>query len=163
MSTDWYSIATLPGVRYEYTELDKARRSCADKNSVKKGDVYPHVQHDEMKFQLSVENSRGQQIALARATPLWDGNDSYEKKNVIRTEISHSNISYRISLNSYGLEFGSLVCIKEESENAYQVFDKFLNAYQVFVIFTGCHAALKTYIYMIHHPKEHDQLSIYLN
>ncbi|XP_057797371.1 uncharacterized protein LOC131013311 [Salvia miltiorrhiza] len=70
-------VEALPEQRYEYTELDKARKSCT-KKAAKKGDLFPDGQSPDMRFDMIIKNGKGQELAWASATPLWVGNDSYQ-------------------------------------------------------------------------------------
>ncbi|XP_057791158.1 uncharacterized protein LOC131008288 [Salvia miltiorrhiza] len=123
--SDGIGLITLPDVRYEYTKLDQvSRSSCVAKKRVKKGrNTYPDVLSGNMRFDLSVENSRGQQISWGSASPLWVGNDAYMmisggEAHHTNTNTSHSKISYMISLSSSSeIEFGSLFTSLDWSTN----------------------------------------------
>ncbi|XP_057791162.1 uncharacterized protein LOC131008291 [Salvia miltiorrhiza] len=70
-------VVALPEPRYEYTVVDRARKSCT-KKAAKKGELFPDGQSPDMRFDMSVKNGKGQELAWASATPLWVGNDSYQ-------------------------------------------------------------------------------------
>ncbi|KAG8364947.1 hypothetical protein BUALT_Bualt18G0051600 [Buddleja alternifolia] len=115
------SVIDFPGLRYEYTELDKSKRSCLAKKNVKKGEIYPDGHSYDMKFDMSVKNSKGEQFAWGYAIPLFVGNELYEMNNRIIavnsvgpvsdtgfTVISEPersavplNISYKVSINPF--------------------------------------------------------------
>lgn len=123
---DRHGLLPLPSVTYEYTEVAKVRRWCAVDKPVKRGrgrNTYPDVHSDNMRFDLSVQNSKGQTFAWVYASPLWAGNDAYKKKIMMiseayNTNTSHSNVSYRLSLSSSSeLKFGSVFASLNWSAN----------------------------------------------
>ena len=63
----------LPGLKYEYTETDSISKTCAKKKGVKhKGQVYPDGHSLDMRFDMSVRNSKGQ-VGWGHAFPLFVG------------------------------------------------------------------------------------------
>lgn len=61
----------LPGLKYEYTETDSISKACAKKKGVKhKGQVYPDGHSLDMRFDMSVRNSKGQ-VGWGHAFPLF--------------------------------------------------------------------------------------------
>ncbi|XP_057791159.1 uncharacterized protein LOC131008289 [Salvia miltiorrhiza] len=117
-------VESLPEPRYEYTEVDRATKSCT-KKAAKKGDLYPDGQSPDMRFDMNIKNGKGQELAWASATPLWVGNDSYQggdgwgnlvevqpieavsyaESTAVRkrdsTTFSPTKISYNIRINPY--------------------------------------------------------------
>ncbi|KAH6764285.1 hypothetical protein C2S51_015534 [Perilla frutescens var. frutescens] len=118
---DGNELVTLPDVIYEYTKLNRvSRTSCTTKKPVNKGNTYPDVHSDNMRLDMSVQNSRGENFAWVYVTPLWVGNDLYQKKNKKEISGPYSNISYMIRLSSSTeLEFGYLFDRLNWSTNHY--------------------------------------------
>ncbi|KAF5960210.1 hypothetical protein HYC85_001419 [Camellia sinensis] len=104
------------GLRYEYTETDRVRKSCLAKMQPAKknwtGDRYPKGNSYDMSFDTSVKDSMGK-IAWGYAVPIFVGNESYgqyhyvlvsnstHKKPEVEENKSFSgplNISYEISI-----------------------------------------------------------------
>ncbi|KAI3466117.1 hypothetical protein Pfo_022780 [Paulownia fortunei] len=129
-SSDEIDVVAFPGLRYEYTELDRVGRSCPVKKPVKEGNTYPDAHSYDMRFDMSVKNSKGEQFAWGYATPLSVGNDLYERNNMVvavdsmglesaagftafsepenSSNTSPSNISYKISINPFSqVKFGN--------------------------------------------------------
>ncbi|XP_073141935.1 uncharacterized protein [Henckelia pumila] len=80
-STDGgYSPAvSFSGLRYEYTELDKAKKLClVEKVEKKNGNIYPDAMSYNMRFDMSVENSNGEKFAWGYAEPLSVGNELFQ-------------------------------------------------------------------------------------
>ncbi|XP_073030850.1 uncharacterized protein [Primulina eburnea] len=74
-----YVAGSFSGLRYEYTELDKAKRLCrVEKVEKKKGNIYPDAQSYNMRFDMSVENSNGKKFAWGYTVPLSIGNEVYQ-------------------------------------------------------------------------------------
>ncbi|XP_078169503.1 uncharacterized protein LOC144563915 [Carex rostrata] len=63
-STDIYSSTDVPGLKYEYTELDRARKYCNIKNfDSKMTGKFPDAQsYMDMRFYFSVRDTKGRQI-----------------------------------------------------------------------------------------------------
>ncbi|KAG8364942.1 hypothetical protein BUALT_Bualt18G0051100 [Buddleja alternifolia] len=137
-SYDGGSEIDFPGLRYEYTELDKAKRSCLVKKNVKKGEIYPDGHSYDMKFDMSVKNSKGEQFAWGYASPLFVGNELYEMNNrlieadsvgtvsdtgfAVISEPERNavplNISYKISINPFPhAKFGNSLSTLNLSRN----------------------------------------------
>ncbi|KAL0320678.1 UNVERIFIED_CONTAM: hypothetical protein Sradi_5329300 [Sesamum radiatum] len=111
----------FPWLRYEYTELERAKGSCSVKKPGKKGNVYPDGHSYDMRFDMSVKNAKGKQFAWGFAVPVSVGDQLYETRNMFiavdsmasapgfaaisepETSVSKGplNISYRISINPY--------------------------------------------------------------
>ncbi|KAL2247525.1 UNVERIFIED_CONTAM: hypothetical protein Sindi_2604800 [Sesamum indicum] len=114
-------LVVFPWLRYEYTELERARGSCTVKKTGKKGSVYPDGHSYDMRFDMSVKNAKGKQFAWGSAVPVSVGDQLYETRNMLvavdsvafapgfaaisEPEMSANkgplNISYRISINPY--------------------------------------------------------------
>ncbi|KAJ3708919.1 hypothetical protein LUZ61_012624 [Rhynchospora tenuis] len=60
-STERYRSSSVPGLKYKYTELERARKYCEIKNTnPKKTGKYPDVQsYMDMRFDLSVQDGNG--------------------------------------------------------------------------------------------------------
>ncbi|KAI5662575.1 hypothetical protein M9H77_21898 [Catharanthus roseus] len=113
----------FPGLKYEYTELAKARNSCPKKKpAVKDGSRYPKADSNEMRFQISI-NHHGEVIGRGDVVPLSIGDDIYQGHVLVLSEpeeeghaeiisedvetsnsTSPMNISYRISFNDMTLK-----------------------------------------------------------
>uniref|UniRef100_A0A5B6Z5T6 RING-type E3 ubiquitin transferase n=1 Tax=Davidia involucrata TaxID=16924 RepID=A0A5B6Z5T6_DAVIN len=98
----------LEGLKYEYTEIDNARRTCMKKMTVKgKGGTYPDAYSSNMRFDMTVRNIKGQ-IAWGYSSPLSVGDKIYKAlvtfassaESAIQVNNSHGrvlNISYVMS------------------------------------------------------------------
>ncbi|XP_073137757.1 uncharacterized protein [Henckelia pumila] len=120
-STDGtYPAVFFSGLRYEYTELDKAKKLCGVEKVLekKKGNIYPNAKSYNMKFDMSVENSNGERFAWGNAVPLSVGNEMYQgdrgiefapvsaavKEAVLeaqKTGSGPSNMSFTVSVNPF--------------------------------------------------------------
>ncbi|KAK3204169.1 hypothetical protein Dsin_018215 [Dipteronia sinensis] len=119
-------LVGLPGFKYDYSLLDVARKSCVHKNRVRhKGKTYPNAYSVDMRFDMSIKNSKGQK-ARGFASPLFVGDRFFEHqlygrqlvKPSLRSNASvvqlisnhHSsllNISYKMSFTpEFGFKFG---------------------------------------------------------
>lgn len=119
-----YDRVGVPGLKYEYTELDKVRKLCSRK-SVKKGETYPNGHSYEMRFDMTVRTSKGN-FGWGYAVPIFIGNESFEQYPVAvspssswgdyaeialepAAEVNNAplNVSYRISLSpEYDVKMG---------------------------------------------------------
>ncbi|GMI77620.1 hypothetical protein like AT4G21700 [Hibiscus trionum] len=71
-------LKNVPGLRYEYTEVDSARRSYASKNLADhKGKTYPNGNSTDMRFDILVVDSKGE-LAWGVANPLFVGDQPYK-------------------------------------------------------------------------------------
>lgn len=102
----------LLGVKYEYTVIDTLRETCVKKNAARgKGKTYPNEYSLDMRFDMSVRNSKGQ-VASGYSAPFYVGNQLYRYQffgyqtsspQVSQTQFSATsnssivNISYKIS------------------------------------------------------------------
>ncbi|KAK3005689.1 hypothetical protein RJ639_017615 [Escallonia herrerae] len=113
------SVAGAPGVKYEYTEMERVKRSCQVQRPVKKKwETYPKGNSSDMRFDLSVKSSQGN-TAWGYGAPVFVGDQFYEGRDSVvisdsalefsevqslpSVEVKTSstgpvNISYRISL-----------------------------------------------------------------
>ncbi|XP_052177669.1 uncharacterized protein LOC127791956 [Diospyros lotus] len=108
-------------LRYEYTEIERARKSCPTKKPAKrKGRRYPKGDSYDMKFDMSVMESTRKVVAWGNAVPVSVGNKSYEaygswyysrSTNVIpeagekKSARGPVNISYTISIQAYASSY----------------------------------------------------------
>ncbi|XWS18389.1 hypothetical protein CRYUN_Cryun32bG0039300 [Craigia yunnanensis] len=71
---------SAPGLKYEYTKVDGASRSCAKKNIAKhKGKTYPDGGSIDMRFAMLVIDSKGKS-AWGIANPLFVGDQPYKHR-----------------------------------------------------------------------------------
>lgn len=129
---------SLSGLRYEYTQVGKAKESCPKKVVVKKnGDNFPKGNSYDMRFDMSVKHSE-EEIAWGNGVPIFVNSEHYGENSVIivdsgseeveestSIDSSQMNISYRItffniilkeqisSLNSSLNQLGQLVISAE--------------------------------------------------
>lgn len=72
----WEVSRGLQGVQYKYTEIDRVRKSCAEKITARgKGSMYPDGYSSDMSFDMLVSDSKGQ--AHGYSSPLFVGDQSY--------------------------------------------------------------------------------------
>ncbi|GMH19522.1 hypothetical protein Nepgr_021363 [Nepenthes gracilis] len=105
--------AVLPNMRYQFTQIERARNYCANKKMIikHKGRHFPNAYSSDMKFGIRVRQNKGQ-TAFGHAIPLSVGprflQDSYATylseieswktpTQVNRAETGLLNISYRIN------------------------------------------------------------------
>ncbi|KAL3848639.1 hypothetical protein ACJIZ3_010521 [Penstemon smallii] len=108
VSSDENDMVVFPGLKYEYTVLNKVRNSCpVRKELVKEKKTYPDGRSLEMKFDMLIKNSKGKNIAWGSAMPLSVGNDFYQRHSNQAYEaekkmvsLSPFNISYKIWIRS---------------------------------------------------------------
>ncbi|GFS34632.1 DUF2921 family protein, putative [Actinidia rufa] len=120
-----YNMVGVSGLRYEYTQTERARNSCPAKKIVKwKRERYPKGDSYDMRFDMSVKDFVGKR-AWGYAVPIFVGNQTYEQslsrswdgKSEVEARTSVSgpmNISYRIiiaKLGVYDYETGLLCMI----------------------------------------------------
>ncbi|KAE8716953.1 Glucan synthase-like 1 isoform 1 [Hibiscus syriacus] len=103
-------LKNVPGLRYEYTEVDSARRIYASKNVAEhKGKTYPIGDSIDMRFEMMLIDSKGE-AAWGVANPLFVGDQPYKYQpygllsmsTVSAAHLSNNdsrllNISYEIS------------------------------------------------------------------
>ncbi|KAL2476342.1 Protein of unknown function (DUF2921) [Abeliophyllum distichum] len=115
-------VSGLPGLKYEYTELDRVKKTCPVKKAVKmEGMQYPDGHSYDMRFDMSVKHSKTQ-VAWGNAVPLFVGNEIYDQSGVFIVDSMESevgfgtiseadkktngplNISYKLSVNPFPQE-----------------------------------------------------------
>ncbi|KAK9681967.1 hypothetical protein RND81_10G040200 [Saponaria officinalis] len=65
--------AALPSMKYEYTEIDRVRKFCAETKGIKrKGKNFPDPYSQDLKFDMDVKNSKGS-LAWGKANPVFVG------------------------------------------------------------------------------------------
>ncbi|XP_059663998.1 uncharacterized protein LOC132309731 [Cornus florida] len=91
-----YAMSGAAGLKYEYTEMDRVKKLCpVKKPSKNKGLRYPSGNSYDMRFDMSVKDSKGRSFR-GSAAPISVGDQFYEWGHV-ETEAYHSiplNISY---------------------------------------------------------------------
>ncbi|CAK7356202.1 unnamed protein product [Dovyalis caffra] len=107
-------LVGIPGLRYEYTVVDKARKSCLEKQPSKtKGRRYPDANSNDMRFDMAVKNSKGRRILgwgfskpifvgdqIARQSNYLISSSSRAGNSLVKRKTNHStplNISYQMS------------------------------------------------------------------
>lgn len=135
---NWKLSRGFPGLQYKYTEIDRVRKSCAEKITARGKGKYPDGYSSDTAFSMLVTNSQGQ-VAQGRSSPLFVGDQSYDGRpygvSVISTtgnvkppsfQYSNSlNISYTINFNpSPGFKFGSEVSATEVKISAEGLYNK---------------------------------------
>ncbi|GFZ05739.1 DUF2921 family protein, putative [Actinidia rufa] len=130
-----YNMVGVLGLRYKYTQIERARNSCPAKNHVKwKRERYPAGNSYDMRFDMSVKDFVGKR-AWGYAVPIFVGNQTYEQspftsvsiswdgKSEVeaRTSVGPMNISYRISItkldpsiSGFGISSSNLSFIPNE-------------------------------------------------
>ncbi|KDP45929.1 hypothetical protein JCGZ_11832 [Jatropha curcas] len=84
-------VRGIPGLKYEYSLVDKARKSCPEKQpSRKKGSQYPDPDSNEMQFDMSFKNSSGKRVGYGYARPVFVG-DHIFARNRYRNSMLFSN------------------------------------------------------------------------
>ncbi|RDX99082.1 hypothetical protein CR513_17914, partial [Mucuna pruriens] len=110
-----YQRVKISGIKYEYSQLDKVRKIFPRQEPLKnKGIRYPDVYSSDMRFDMSVRNSK-RRVAWGYSVPLVV-NDQIQQWNSVETFPSNSsfthqfispnssstglyNVSYKISIN----------------------------------------------------------------
>lgn len=116
ISSDGNGVVPFPGPKYEYTEMDRVRKSCERKAAKKKGNIYPDGLSYNMRFDMSIKDRKGD-LSWGYASPLFVGNDPYQSNDMVvamspsvsavadailePVNKSPVNISYRISIDTY--------------------------------------------------------------
>ncbi|KAL7103614.1 hypothetical protein ACP275_08G190500 [Erythranthe tilingii] len=115
-------------MRYDYTESERVRNLCpmTAKKLPKNGSIYPDGHSYDMRFDLSLKNSNGEQIGWGYATPISVGIDLFERSSsmlveayafapesaprsadveeraeVVAADSSPLNMSYTVSINYF--------------------------------------------------------------
>ncbi|KAL0293549.1 UNVERIFIED_CONTAM: hypothetical protein Sangu_3235900 [Sesamum angustifolium] len=167
------NLVVFPWLRYEYTELERARGSCPVKKPGKNGSEYPDGHSYDMRFDMSVKNAKGKQFAWGFAMPVSVGDQLYETRNMLiavdsmasapgfaaisEPETSANtgplNISYRISINPYP---------EVESSDVFRALNRSMNLqHAVEITAEGVYNAETGYLCMVGCRKllSHDQNS----
>ncbi|KAJ6695898.1 FAMILY PROTEIN putative (DUF2921)-RELATED [Salix koriyanagi] len=72
--SDENAAVGIPGSKYEYTVVDKARKSCTEKQPRKsKGKRHPDANSNDMRFDMAVRNSKRRRIGWGRSEPIAVG------------------------------------------------------------------------------------------
>ncbi|KAL3631416.1 hypothetical protein CASFOL_024400 [Castilleja foliolosa] len=124
-----FDLVSFPDLRYEYSELGRAKKLCPVKKPTKKGNIYPDGHSYDMRFDMSVKSSKGEEIAWGFAKPVSVGNDLYDRNNMVAgvystlsdafaptsfsepvrsTNIAPTNISYKITIHPSKANFVNL-------------------------------------------------------
>ncbi|KAK7327884.1 hypothetical protein VNO77_21977 [Canavalia gladiata] len=131
----------LHGFQYKYTEIDRVRKSCAEKMSARgKGKRYPDG-YSDMTFNLLVTNTKGQ-VAHGYLSPLFVGDQIYDGQQygipIVSTTgkpKAHSiqldndgnwlNVSYMMNFNlPPDFKFGSRVSLTEVKIDAEGIYNR---------------------------------------
>ncbi|KAL0301174.1 UNVERIFIED_CONTAM: hypothetical protein Sradi_6394200 [Sesamum radiatum] len=167
------NLVVFPWLRYEYTELERARGSCPVKKPGKNGSEYPEGHSYDMRFDMSVKNAKGKQFAWGFAMPVSVGDQLYDTRNMLiavdsmasapgfaaisEPETSANtgplNISYRISINPYP---------EVESSDVFHALNRSMNLqHAVEITAEGVYNAKTGYLCMVGCRKllSHDQNS----
>ncbi|XVE50263.1 hypothetical protein DITRI_Ditri01bG0148000 [Diplodiscus trichospermus] len=125
----------LQGLKYEYTEMDKVKKSCPKKDPTRnsKG-KYPDGYSMDMAFSVSIKDSKGRK-GWGSSEPLAVGDQPYQKfpfltpssssipiNTSVESNTSHSllSISYKISITLHSSESKSRLDPFNQSSNTYQ-------------------------------------------
>ncbi|KAJ0102575.1 hypothetical protein Patl1_04666 [Pistacia atlantica] len=127
---------TFPGLKYEYTKINKARSSCWPKGKPKKnkGKGYPNAYSIDMRFDMWVESSKIN-TSWGSATPLSVGDEFYSRYayqargqsssisgSAVQANLrdnSPVNISYIISINLRSVVSWRYESLKFSAEGIY--------------------------------------------
>ncbi|KAJ6695899.1 FAMILY PROTEIN putative (DUF2921)-RELATED [Salix koriyanagi] len=75
------AVVGIPGSKYEYTVVDKARKSCTEKQPRKsKGKRHPDANSNDMRFDMVVRNSKRRRIGWGRSELIAVG-DQISRRN----------------------------------------------------------------------------------
>ncbi|XVE50260.1 hypothetical protein DITRI_Ditri01bG0147700 [Diplodiscus trichospermus] len=125
----------LQGLKYEYTDMDKVKKSCQKKNPTwNSRRNYPDGYSRDMGFRISIKASKGRK-GWGSSKPLAVGDQPYQKfpflipssssmpiNPGVESNTSHSslNISYKISITLPSSESKSRLDSFKQSSNGYQ-------------------------------------------
>ncbi|KAG6780733.1 hypothetical protein POTOM_013602 [Populus tomentosa] len=100
-------VAAIPGSKYQYTVVDKARTSCSGKQPIKnKGKQHPDANSNDMDFNMVVRDSKRRRIGWGSSWPIAVG-DQISRQNLgdayspVKGKTNHSipqSISYSMSV-----------------------------------------------------------------
>lgn len=88
----------LPGLKYQYTMLDRISKSCPKQNMRGTGKAYPNAYSSDMRFHMSVRNSE-RQTAQGYSSPLFVGDQLFEPYQM-NANSGLLNISYKMSFTT---------------------------------------------------------------
>ncbi|XP_021595162.1 uncharacterized protein LOC110602045 [Manihot esculenta] len=124
----------IPGLKYEYTLVDKARKSCTEKQPDReKESQYPDANSNDLQFDMAVKNSNGKRIGWGYARPLFIG-DQIPIRNVFSRPLSSSrnsmeeakaqhikpsNISYKMNFPSPSSSLNEYSQVEVSAEGIY--------------------------------------------
>ncbi|KAJ4825806.1 hypothetical protein Tsubulata_021816, partial [Turnera subulata] len=74
-------VNRIPGLKYEYTLVEKAKKSCPVKPGKDKGKVYPDVKSQDMSFGFRIKNSRGRRTGRGSMHPIFVGDQAASSQN----------------------------------------------------------------------------------
>ncbi|OMO65156.1 hypothetical protein COLO4_31473 [Corchorus olitorius] len=100
-------LMNVPGLKYEYTEVDRARRSYANKKIGKyKKKTYPDGDSIDMRFDMMVTDSKGES-AWGFAYPLFVDDHLYQHQpyGLFPSAVSSSNNNSRLLNISYDISY----------------------------------------------------------
>ncbi|KAF9685497.1 hypothetical protein SADUNF_Sadunf03G0060800 [Salix dunnii] len=79
----------IPGSKYEYTVVDKARKSCTEKQPRKsKGKRHPDANSNDMNFEMAVRNSKRRRIGWGRSEPIAVGDQIFRRNDFVISQSS---------------------------------------------------------------------------
>ncbi|GER25432.1 50S ribosomal protein L21 [Striga asiatica] len=92
------------GMRYEYTEIENSKRSCANKKTQKTGKkIYPRTTSSNMRFDMIVRSKKVPDL-FGYSSPVYMGSQGYIFRSMYRME--QQNLGHRVNI-SYILTFGA--------------------------------------------------------
>ncbi|GLT67288.1 hypothetical protein SLA2020_396080 [Shorea laevis] len=71
-------IRGVPGLKYEYSEINRVKNLCPTKPGGNKGDIYPSGYSHDIEFDMNIENSKGER-GWGFASPLSVGDRFYRQ------------------------------------------------------------------------------------
>lgn len=109
-------VGGFPRVRYMYTELDRVKALCVANKQAKKHAIYPDGHSHNMRFDISVRNSKGLKFAWGYAQPFSVGTELFDGSNILvamsptsdaeftmakKSPSATVNISYTLSISPF--------------------------------------------------------------
>ncbi|KAH8513962.1 hypothetical protein H0E87_006994 [Populus deltoides] len=107
-------VAGIPGSKYQYTVVDKARKSCPEKQPGKnEGKRHPDANSNDMEFDMVVRDSKRRRIGWGYSQPIAVGDQISRRNDFVISSSSRAAYSpvdgktnHSIPLNiSYGMSF----------------------------------------------------------
>ncbi|KAJ8774190.1 hypothetical protein K2173_009621 [Erythroxylum novogranatense] len=122
----------IPGLKYNYTVIDKAKASCkTDNPSGNTQKRYPEITTGDLELDMSVRDSKGKQLGWGRSRLLFVGN-KFQSRNYVMSSSTSSpsppskirdstpqNISYNIYMSLSSSTKGSAKTIEISAEGIY--------------------------------------------